>query len=545
MFLMSPLVLPNLEDNIVHTVNVLMKSLKVKVSVTSIKSKLTEHPDYPSLLSISDSLASWKIPSLSFKPEKETLLDLPTPFIVHMKSGKDTFFSVVTKADSEKLVIADDLGIQREMDWNSFTTTWTNVVTIVEVTKDSGDEQYEQNSKKERLQRFAFGAGIATLSLVLICVSLSTIMANGWFAWTGVAMLLCKTFGVYVTALLVWYEFDNTNLALQKICKVGNKRNCNAVLQSPLSKVLAGISWSEIGLIYFIGGWTYFVYSSLNLNAVAMMGTLSLFTAPYIIFSLIYQWKVIKQWCPLCVTVQIIFLTEIAIGVLGNLYTVESILSISIYKGLAVILIFTALMSLWLTIKPVIHSSSENIKNKLALKRLKNNNQIFESQLYRQRAIVNANNRLGFTFGNSGAANKLVKVCNPYCGPCARVHPQIHELLEVLPNLQVQIIFAVTSGENDERAQPIRHFYAIQQEYGDDVLDKALMDWYSAKEKNYEVFALQYPVKQDLTKYNVNIDAMSSWCNLNKITYTPTIFINGFELPELYTVSDLKHLLIN
>ncbi len=223
MFLMSPLVLPTLEDNIVHTVNVLMKSLKVKVSVTSIKSKLTEHPDYPSLLSISDSLASWKIPSLSFKPEKETLLDLPTPFIVHMKSGNDTFFSVVTKADSEKLIIADDLRIQREIDWDSFTSTWTNVVTIVEVTKDSGDEQFVQNSKKERLQAVAFWSGIATLFLVMIFASLSTILANGWFAWTGIAMLLCKTFGAYVAALLVWYEFDNNNLALQKICKVGKK----------------------------------------------------------------------------------------------------------------------------------------------------------------------------------------------------------------------------------------------------------------------------------------------------------------------------------
>jgi thiol-disulfide isomerase/thioredoxin len=543
MFLMSPLVLPTLEDNIVHTVNVLMKSLKVKVSSTSIKAKLTEHPDYPSLLSISDSLASWKIPSLSFKPEKETLLNLPTPFIVHMRSGNDTFFSVVTKADSEKLIIADDLRIQREIDWNSFTSTWTNVVTVVEVTNHSGDEQYEQNSKKERFQTASFWAGIVTLALVLVFVSISTITANGWFAWTGIAMLLCKTFGVYVATLLVWYEFDKNNLALQKICKAGNKRNCNAVLQSPLSKVFAGISWSEIGLIYFIGGWTYFVYSSLRLNAVAMMGTLSLFTAPYVIFSLIYQWKVIKQWCPLCVTVQIIFLTEIAVGLLGNLYTADSIRTISISQGFAALLIFIGLMSLWLLVKPVIYSSGETIKHKLALTRLKNNTQIFESQLYRQRAIANAGNTLGFTFGNPGAANKLVKVCNPYCGPCARIHPQIHELLEFLPNLQVQIIFAVTSAENDERAQPVRLFYAIQQEYGNDVLDKALMDWYSAKEKNYTAFALQYPVKQDLEKYDVNIDQMSSWCNLNKITYTPTIFINGFELPEMYSVGDLKYLL--
>ncbi len=309
--------------------------------------------------------------------------------------------------------------------------------------------------------------------------------------------------------------------------------------------MFAGISWSEIGLIYFIGGWIYFIYSSLNLNAVAMMGMLSLFTAPYVIFSLVYQWKVIKQWCPLCVTVQIIFLTEITVGLLGNLFMLDSILTFSISKGFTALLIFTSLMSLWLIIKPVIHSASENVKNKLALKRLKNNTQIFESQLYRQRAIVNATNTLGFTFGNSGAANKLVKVCNPYCGPCARVHPPIHELLENLPNLQVQIIFAVTSGENDERAQPIRHFYAIQQEYGDVVLDKALMDWYSAKEKNYAAFATQYPVKQDMAQYDAKIDAMSSWCDLNKITYTPTIFINGFELPEMYNVTDLKHLLIN
>ena len=40
------------------------------------------------------------------------------------------------------------------------------------------------------------------------------------------------------------------------------------------------------------------------------------------------------------------------------------------------------------------------------------------------------------------------------------------------------------------------------------------------------------------------IKKMEHWCRRERIMETPTIFINGYELPNEYTVEDLNEILI-
>jgi protein-disulfide isomerase len=39
------------------------------------------------------------------------------------------------------------------------------------------------------------------------------------------------------------------------------------------------------------------------------------------------------------------------------------------------------------------------------------------------------------------------------------------------------------------------------------------------------------------------MDKMAAWCKENKISYTPTIFFNGHELPKEYDLEDLPYFL--
>lgn len=43
----------------------------------------------------------------------------------------------------------------------------------------------------------------------------------------------------------------------------------------------------------------------------------------------------------------------------------------------------------------------------------------------------------------------------------------------------------------------------------------------------------------ELEKQWDRLEAMSAWCEAEKITATPAIFINGHELPQEYWVEDL------
>ncbi|MGS2737720.1 hypothetical protein [Sinomicrobium sp. M5D2P17] len=48
----------------------------------------------------------------------------------------------------------------------------------------------------------------------------------------------------------------------------------------------------------------------------------------------------------------------------------------------------------------------------------------------------------------------------------------------------------------------------------------------------------------ELEEQRIKITAMRQWCDIENITQTPTIFINGYELPKEYLVEDLKEVLV-
>ena len=81
-------------------------------------------------------------------------------------------------------------------------------------------------------------------------------------------------------------------------------------------------------------------------------------------------------------------------------------------------------------------------------------------------------------------------------------------------------------------------------EKGNETLTKgALDDWYLADKKDYETFANKYPMNGELKKQDAKIEAMKVWCDETQIAFTPTIFVNGHQLPDVYNIADLQHFL--
>ena len=79
--------------------------------------------------------------------------------------------------------------------------------------------------------------------------------------------------------------------------------------------------------------------------------------------------------------------------------------------------------------------------------RLKFNHQIFASLLSTQKSIDTIPDDIGIILGNPNAKNVVVKVCSPYCNPCAKAHSQYESLLEKYENgIKLHIIFSATSS---------------------------------------------------------------------------------------------------
>jgi hypothetical protein len=265
---------------------------------------------------------------------------------------------------------------------------------------------------------------------------------------------------------------------------------------------------------------------------------------PFTVFSIYYQWRIAKQWCRLCLSVQAILISETFAAFWGGLFKTDLFTILTPYK-IAEYSLFLLLPTVtWLLIRPVLIQAREGKKSKRELLRLINNPQVFRGLLQRQKKIEYDPSGLGITLGNPTAKNKIVKVCNPYCGPCSAAHTILEELLHTDMDLQIQIIFSI-NDENDKRSLTIKHFLAIADKNDPVLLQHALNDWYSAPAKDYELFSEKYKLNGEIDLQTHKLAAMKDWCTKVEIIGTPTFFINGFQLPELFSVRDLKLFLPN
>ena len=162
----------------------------------------------------------------------------------------------------------------------------------------------------------------------------------------------------------------------------------------------------------------------------------------------------------------------------------------------------------------------------------------------KQKQIITPVEGLDIDIGNPNAGHTLVKVCNPYCGPCAKAHLKIERLITGNANIKAKVIFTATTDEKDYRTVVVQHLMAIASQNNGQHTAQALDDWYLADKKDYKNFAEKYPLNGAIAQQTDAIKKMEKWCEKNKIVATPTIFINGYQLPDVYDIGDLEYFLL-
>jgi len=535
--------LKHYEQPVLATIQ-LLGQLNVKVTNPSVNNAILSHPGYPSLLSISDSLTKWNVENVALTLDKENLEQYPFPLLAFI--GKD--FKVITKNTTDAIYYIDTDGKTTKENKDDFLNKWGGMGLLAQVDEVSGEKDYAKKKLKEKKEAKAIPI-LAALFLICICGAIFSFAnsnsAINIFGYTS--LLVLKLTGIFVSVLLLWYDIDKNNPTLKKICTGSNsKTNCNAILTAPAAKLFKIISWSEIGFIYFTGGFLTILLNSSLIIEVALLNVLSL---PYLIYSVVYQKFVAKQWCRLCLMVQGILLLEFTIALVTCQLIIPASRQYINLPALSILLTcFSFPLILWYVVKPILVRGYKNRNKSFELARLKRNPEIFKAFLYQQKKIKDSPEGLGITLGNPQATNTIIKVCSPYCGPCAKAHAILDELLATNGDLKVQIIFTATNEPGDHLAIPVKHLLAIAAQNDEAIVRKALDDWYLADKKNYDVFASKYLLSQDKNNHTTPnelikaIEGMSGWCRSTGISFTPTIFINGYQLPEMYLVEELKYL---
>lgn len=361
-----------------------IQQLGIPVTGRTIQKNITQNPYYPSLYSLSNTFDKYQIENAAFKIDEQQLMEMPTPFIAFTNTVLlNSDWVVVTKIDGDKLTYTTNGKKSKTVSKADFILGWKNVVFAANADEKCGDPDYAITLKAEKLQQnkklaLAFAASAILIVLIANFISASkNVLAAS-------SIILLNLAGLFVTTLLLIYDIDKTNTFVKNICTAGNKTNCDAVLNSKASKIF-GISWSEAGWFYFAGTTLFLLFPfgefSNKLSFIAIAYTIS---ATYIPFSIYYQYKVIKQWCPLCLVTQVVLLLQLLWAVIFFWQTTSYILNLQYFIFFILCLFLPVII--WYTLKPILLKAKQAPEFEAAHKRLLYNPDIFNGLLQQQKS---------------------------------------------------------------------------------------------------------------------------------------------------------------
>ena len=239
--------------------------------------------------------------------------------------------------------------------------------------------------------------------------------------------LLLSIVGIFVCTLLMQKQLFKESKYGDRVCSLFHHTDCNSVLDGARSKVF-GISWSEIGLGFFITNALLIGLFQESFCFIAIISWMAMFFG---VWSIYYQWKVAKNWCVLCVLAQII-IWLFGLFAVWICFSEKPLFSYSIIESILI-------CSLFLVIIIAIHNrvlafglEKERITTIQKYRALKANNNVAKALIEEQEFHETTLNDSRILFGNPRAKMRVTILSNPHCNPCARMHERIEKLFECI-----------------------------------------------------------------------------------------------------------------
>ncbi|MGM9476840.1 vitamin K epoxide reductase family protein [Pedobacter sp. GSP4] len=519
-------------NNIVAVTQLLVEKLKVSVTKTTVAQCLTDHPDYPSLMAVTDCLSDWYIANEARNIPKVNYKEYEMPYIAQLTSNGGSFILVNGVNSQGQISYSDEKHLKALMPEDEFLQKWSGSVLRAE----ANNESTEPNYKNARLAEVFNTVKIPFFILIIIGAILFALPYQSLTVGYGLFLLL-KLTGIGLSVLLLAHSIDANNPLVQNLCSLGNKNNCNAILKSDVAKITNWLSWSEVGFFYFTGTFLCLLLNAGSINFVVLLSILAL---PYTFYSISYQFRH-KNWCMLCCAVQAVLLLENLTFLGFNLWS-SSLSSPPFLTALSSLICLLFPILIWSLLKPFLLNNTEYEPLKQQVKKFKYNDLLFNQALINQPRYVINDELLPVVLGNPEAETIITIVSNPFCGPCGKAHQTLDEWLKTRDDLQLKIIFTTADHEDDTRTKVSRHISALTQSKDVVMLEQALNDWYGSPSRKYEQWAEKYPVNFS-SEMNAVTQKQKDWCERAEISFTPTILINGYKLPEPYRLEDIKYLL--
>lgn len=490
--------------------------LNIKFTCTFLHKLYMENPNNTNLLGFSNMLRLYGIDTQAGKiTNTETFGNEILPFLTRI----DDAFVVVENCKENIYKLYTDEYTYIEKD--AFFEKWDGTFLAFEKTQYSGEPQYENHRKEERLQTLYIILGYC--GLLVLCVL--SVLANENIFSICMNLLGCGIGGFLTYCIMA--QHVGKNIA-KKICTNSHHFDCNIEYR------LGGIiDLADICAAYFATFFSLIVFLKLSTLFTTLFWASAI---PVVAWSLWTQIFVVKKFCPICLCL----LTDIFVLNVFNICTLDfgnvHFSNSDIRDVMCCVLLFIVYLSFSLKYSKDILGKcvqTENIR--------RSNNYLKEQYLLMLNTFPQNIDSISqcldsINWGETNAHKHLVAVLNPTCAPCALDFLNMYNAMALSNSIKVHVFFAYWTKEQHEKLEllvsailqnPNKAMYVIQNWYEIGVYDQKLFE---------EKFCAKNIERKSIDQL---IDRQKEWCVNNNIHSTPSFMLNGHFLPKGFNFMDI------
>lgn len=517
-----------MKEQLYYLLEKLVIQNNIRINREELKLQLLSHPSYPSLHALTGVLTHFGINNLALRlPASDaTFAQLPIHFI-----------AVVGKEEEEALVLAEKKNTKVELTFDqkkkevisneAFIERWNGILLAIE--KDENVIESTESSfwKNARM-------AIAVLSGLFI----------GYLAYLNadlfpVVHILLSMFGLLISVFIVKHELGLQSTAVNNFCNLSPNTSCDAVLNSDGAKLFGLFKLSDTSMIVFMAYCFYWLLFFVNGSAnFALLAIVSLLAIPVVAYSVYYQYRVVKKWCPLCLGIGAVLCLQATALLLTNFSIAGMTIHLPAFLFLPIS--FLAAIWVWTLLKPLLERNKTLSNLEVKHYQFKRNFSVFKALFYENKSLPNTEPiPHEIVLGKKTAALEIILVTSPTCFYCKGAHQDIHKLLKrVGDHIKVTIRFNVNVSDKEGKAyQTTMQLLDAYDQKGEAHCEKMLDEVYSENANLTHWLQKLKPVSNPF--YDQSLEEQSRWCIDNDINFTPALFINGFTFPGEYERSDL------
>lgn len=406
-----------------------LKRENINIRYRDFKIKISSHPDFPSLLSISDVLLSYgiknKVISITF--EEILNLDSDINLLVNVNLDKDELSNVSYVNGIFHLN-------NKEIDKEELKKIWSNVILFLD-TEDSFS--YEEKKRPIKWNLYF----IIISFLILITTS------ETFFRYQNVFYLVTSILGLLICLDYIQSINGKINFISDKFCDLFRTTNC--------SEYSTNTTKNKFDFIDFV-----FLYFILKLIIHISLILLNLedsfhfllsyglwFVIPVILISAYLQLKN-KKTCPTCLTIIVILLLDFSCMIYNSTNQYEfSIKSIPIVISLILIV-----LSGYLTLRYLILENKLLSDFKINSLRFIRNPRIFKLILKSNKDVSEIDEHKTFSTGDSKSKLILTFVSSPFCENCENSIKTIQYIINKYgSNVSIKLCFNLELDKIDDK----------------------------------------------------------------------------------------------